>query len=147
MPLAPPQLSSGLESVFSSPGPDAASCARSWADAVVAYAAGIVPPSTTVTPAGDTLAAALATAFASPNAIPGMTSAFMAFAVTVGLGMAPAYAAVPPPAPLTFAALFAGPHPETHADAASQIANLVDTWMRSGTATLVAPPFTPLTWT
>lgn len=94
-----------------------------------------------------TLAGALASAFAAPNAIPAMESAFAAFAVTVGVGMAPTFAAVPPAAPVGFAGQFGGPPPATHAAAASAIASLIDTWMRTGISTLVAPPNTPTPWT
>lgn len=146
MPLALPALQSGLQAVFASPPPDAAGCAQGWADAVGAYAAGIVPPSTAVSSAKSALAGALATAFASPNAIPAMETAFTAFAASVGLGMA-GFAPIPPPAPVGFAAQFGGPAPATHAAAASAIAALIDTWMRTGSATLVAPPNTLTPWT
>jgi hypothetical protein len=63
-----------------------------------------------------------------------METAFASFASTVGTGMAPAFIATPPPGAVGFAAQFAGPYPETHADAGDQIGSLIDTWMRTGTA-------------
>lgn len=147
MPLNLPALSGQLADGFASPAADAAGCAAQWASAVEAYASGIVPPSLSVSTAAAQLEAALAGAFSSPNAIPGMESAFTAFGAAVGLGMAPLYAAVPPPAPVGFAAQFGGPAPATHAAAASAIAGLIDTWMKTGTATLVAPPNTLTPWT
>jgi len=114
---------------------------------MVAYSAGVVPPSTTVTAAGDALSSALVTAFEAPSAAPAMEVAFSQFAVSVGLGMAPTYAAVPPAAPVGFGPQFAGPKPETHADAAEAIGSLIDLWMRTGVSTLVAPPNTPQPWT
>jgi hypothetical protein len=147
MPLALPALSNGLASCFASPAEDAAGCGQQWADAVKAYAAAVVPPSTTVEAAAATLAGALGAAFATPAAIPAMESAFAAFGASVALGMAPAFAGVPPAGPVGFAAQFAGAAPETHGEAASAIAGRIDVWMKSGTATLVAPPNTPVTWT
>jgi hypothetical protein len=75
-----------------------------------------------------------------------MESAFAAFAVTVGGGMV-GFTPTPPAAPVGFASQFGGPKPATAADAASQIASLIDTWMRSGIGTLIAPPNTPTPWT
>ena len=145
MPLALPALTSGLQSCFASPPATRLACARAWADAAVAYATGIAPPSTTVTTAGDALAAALSSAFDSPNSAPAMESAFAQFAATVGLGMA-GFLPTPPVAPVGFAPQFAGPKPATHADAAQQIGGLIDTWIRTGFSTLAAPPGTVVPW-
>lgn len=139
-------LTDGLASTFANPPADAAGCAQGWADAVKAYAAGVVPPSLAVDAAAASLAGALAGAFGSPSAIGGMESAFAAFATTVASGMAPTFAGVPPAAPVGFAAQFGGPAPETHSEAASAIAGRIDAWMKTGTATLVAPPNTPTIW-
>lgn len=145
MPLAPPALQSALESLFAEPPPGAPACADAWAAALLDYAAGVVPPSTTVGVAADALAAALAAAFATPAAVPAVDAAFAAYAAQVGLGMAPAYVAVPPPVPLGIVSLLAAPSP-SHAAAAAAFATLIDTWFRTGTATLVAPPFTVVPW-
>jgi hypothetical protein len=64
-----------------------------------------------------------------------METAFTVFATAVGVGMLPAFVATPPATPVGFATQFAGPKPETHAAAASQISGIIDTWMRTGTAT------------
>lgn len=135
-------LESGIESAAAQPASTSAGCAGQWADAVKAFAAGVVPPSTAVAAAASALESALAGAFASPAAAPGMEAAFTAFGATVAAGMAPAFTAVPPPAPVGFASLFAGPKPETHAQAASAVANLINTWAKTGTATPTAggPP-------
>lgn len=102
---------------------------------MVSYASGVVPASLSVSAAGTTLATSLAGAFATPFAAPGMETAFAAFAASVGAGMAPAFLAAPPTRPVGFASQFAGPAPETHADAAASVASLVDGWMRTATAT------------
>jgi hypothetical protein len=135
MPLSAPGLQSDLESLFASPPATVAECGQAWADAVGAYASGVVPASTTVSAAQATLAGALASAFGTEDAASPMDAAFQAFATTVGTGMAPAFVATPPPSPVGFATLFAPPFPETHAAAAQKYATAIDTWARTGTAT------------
>jgi hypothetical protein len=95
--------------------------------------------------AAAALQSSLASAFGTTDCAPAMESAFAAFAVTVGGGMA-GYVPTPPPAPVGFASQFAGPKPATHASAASAIASLIDTWMKTGLSTLVAPPNTIVPW-
>lgn len=141
MPLATPILQSALEALFAEPPLLVAECAEAWGSAVRDYAAGIVPPSTTVGAAAASLTTALAAAFATPVAAPAFDLAFAAFATTVGAGMLPAFVAVPPPAPLGVAALLAAPQP-THAAAAAAFSASIDLWMRTGSATLAVPPFT-----
>ena len=135
MPLAPSGLSSALEGIAANPPASVAECAQAWADAVGNYASGVVPPSLTVAAAKATLASALASAFAAPAAAPLMETAFTAFAATVSGGMAPAFVGTPPPAPVGFASQFAGPKPATHAAAGAALSSLIDTWMKTGTAT------------
>lgn len=145
MPLALPSLQSGLQGVFASPEATAAACAQKWADAMKSYATSIVPASTTVNAASAALSTALAGAFGSlhePYGIAAMETAFTAFATAVGGGMA-GFTPTPPTGPVGFAGQFED-HPETHAAAATAIAGIIDTWMRTGTAT---PPSGPaVTW-
>lgn len=145
MPLDLSGLTSELESIASNPPEAVEDCASAWAAAVADYASGIIPASAAVAGAEAALASGLTTAFSSAAAAPGMETAFTAFAATVGAGMA-GYTPVPPPAPVGFATQFAGSHPTTHAAAASAIASLIDTWMKTGTATLIAPPNTLIPW-
>ncbi len=145
MPLAPSSLSSGIESVAASPPATAAGCAQAWADAVQSYAAGIVPPSATVAAAAAALAGALTAAFGAPDAAPGMESAFAAFAASLGGGMA-GHVPTPPAGQVGFASQFSGPAPATHSAAAAAIAGRIDTWLRTGLSTLVAPPNTVIPW-
>lgn len=135
MPLNPSGLQTDLQTIAATPPATVALCAQAWANAMGAYTAAILPASTTVNAAKATLQGALTTAFGSSAAAPGMETAFAAFATTVGAGMLPAFVATPPPAPVGFAAQFAGPKPPTHAAAAAQLKTLIDTWMRTGTAT------------
>lgn len=146
MPLNPASLQSALETLFAEPPMTAAECAQAWADAVGDYASGIIPASTTVPAATTALMAALQAAFESPSAPTDFDLAFTAFAATVGAGMLPAFSAVPPAAPLGVATLLATSSP-THAVAAASFASLIDVWFKTGTAALVAPPFTVLPWT
>lgn len=147
MPLDVATLQSDIAAICANPPADAAGCGQAWAAAVGKYASGVVPSSTTVSAAQSALAGALTAAFV-PNggAAPLMETAFAAFAVTVAGGMAPLFTGVPPAAPVGFAAQFAGPMPETPADAGSQIGSLIDKWMKTGKAALVAPPNTVTPW-
>lgn len=145
MPLARPTLQSGLESAFSQGFTNYNAAGQAWADAVQAYASGIVPPSAQVAAAASALSGALATAFQAENAAGPMEAAFAAFVATVGVGMAPAYTATPPAGAIGFAAIFASTK-NTHSQAADEIANAIDAWMKTGTATLATPPNTVVPW-
>lgn len=149
MPLNQAALSNGLASCFAAPAADAGGCGQQWADAVKAYAAGIVPPVPTpaLEGAASALAGALGGAFSNPSAIAGMESAFAAFGAALAAGMLPAWASTPPAGQVGFAAQFGGAPPGTHGEAAGAIAGRIHAWMVTGSATLVAPPNTPVTWT
>ena len=140
-------LRSGLRDLMESPADSAAGCAQLWADAVADWAADVTPPSVGAEGGRAALVSGLATAFDSPDAAPGMESAFAAFAATVGGGMAPAFTAVPPPMPVGFAAKFSGPRPQTHSDAAEEFATLIDSWFRTGTAAPNPPGTVFSAWT
>ena len=147
MPLNPVGLESDLLAIT---GPDSiAAAASDWADAVEAYASGVIPASTTVTAAAATLETALVSAFGSTVAATtaaAMEAAFLAFATTIALGMLPAWTGTPPPAPVGFSALLTT-NKDTAAIFASDWASAIDAWTKTGTAILVAPPNTPVTWT
>ena len=145
MALNPSALQSSLLELFESPPGTRAACAQAWADAIDGYAASIVPASSTVASGIPALASALASAFAAADAAPPFDAAFAAFAATVAAGMLPTFTGVPPPAALNVASLLAVIQP-THAAAAAAFAALIDTWFRTGTAALVAPPNTVVPW-
>lgn len=145
MPLIAANLQNALQSLSENPGATIADCAQLWANAVQSYASTVAPPSTTIAAAGATLTAQLTAAFGQPAAAPAMDAAFTAFALTLGAGMLPAFVAVPPPAPVGFALLFAEPYPPTAAAFGQKMASRIDTWMRTGTATPV-PVGSPLPW-
>jgi hypothetical protein len=142
-------LQGDLLALFANPSPDVTALAEQWRAAMVAYASGIVPPSLNVTTAGATLKSTLIGIFGTTGVAQGaaMDAAFAAFAVSVAAGMLPTYTGVPPASPPGFVANLAPPFPTTHAAAVTKWAGILDTWMRTGTAVLVAPPNGVLPWT
>lgn len=145
MPINGPGMKSALQTGFSSGATTYAAAANSWGDAVQTGTASIIPASTTVAAAATTLKTALAAAFAASNAVPGMVTAFTAFAVTVAAGQLPLYTGVPPASPIDFASIFSSPR-DSHSDAAQAVSDLIETWLKTGSATLVAPPNTVVPW-
>lgn len=145
MPLNGPGMKSALQSGFSAGYTSYAAAGNGWGNAVQTGTASIVPPSTTVAAAVATLKTALTSAFAAPNSIPAMTTAFTAFATTVAAGMLPTYTGVPPAAPINFASVFGSTY-TNHSDPAQAISDLIVNWLKTGTATLVAPPNTVIPW-
>lgn len=154
-----PLLIAALESTPGLPGAgtntsgaNATAVANTWATAVGAWAAAILPPSTTVTAAKATLQTTLATLFAANHATSELSafassleSAHLAFATTVGGGMA-GYAPTPPIGQIGFAGLLTAPAKSSGQDAANAIASALDTWMKTGIATLAVTPFTVVPW-
>lgn len=141
MPLVKATLAMAIQSLSESPpgagSPDPVPMqANAWGDAIGAYFAAVAPPSATVAAATATIKGALASAFGTPGgAGAAMEGAFSAFAATVAAGMAPAFVAVPPVAPVGFATFFARDPDGDFAQSASDLADLVDTWAKTGTAT------------
>lgn len=148
MALNSPALQNGILAVCSAPANSSAGCAQQWADAVVDFAKIIVPAVVpgTVEAAGAAMVATMTGGFSVPGGgAAAMESAFAAFALAVGAGMV-GFVPVPPPRPVGFAALAVPPAPVSHADAAARAATLIDTWMRSGSATPVSGG-PPILWT
>lgn len=123
-----------LNSLFSNPPGTAEECAKLWASAIRDYSLTITPPSTTVQVASNALVPLLITAFKSPNAASVMPYAFAAWAGILGSGMAPAFAGIPPVAPISFISLFGG-FSQTHLEAAQKFALVIHSWVLTGTAT------------
>lgn len=138
-------LQSGIEDLA---GANASEAAQGWADAMEAFASGIVPASTTVSTAAATLATAMQSIMQGTDQATTVTSleaAFAAFAVTVGGGMT-GFIPGPPAAPVGFAALAAVSSTSVETSAAAW-ATSIDTWMKTGASILAVPPFTPVSWT
>lgn len=129
--------------------------AQQWANAARDWMATVVPPSTAVAAASTQLQAQLLTVFrvqATPHPPPNsgaqIDAAFAVFGATIALGMLPAYTAAPPPGVPGFAqAALRGSYARTRAQGAQQVASMLQQWALTGTAVLVAPPFTPVVWT
>ena len=69
------------------------------------------------------------------NFIPVFTSSLTTYGATLGLGMQPAFTAIPPPAPIVIAALVpSGLAGATGAQQAQLLGTLIDAWFRTGTA-------------
>jgi hypothetical protein len=120
--------------------------ALAWSTAVSAWASGIVPPSTTVVAATSALEVELAAVFVSQvDAALALEGVFARFALAVGLGMA-GYVPTPPPGLVGFVAMFLEPRPSSRREGVERLAGRLDAWMRTGSATLVAPPGTVVPW-
>lgn len=147
MPLLISALQTGLPGAGEADYPTTIEgCAAAWRQAIEGWAAGIVPPSTTVGAAAAALEGQLVAAFTA-SSLSAVDDALTAFALAVGVGMLPAYVAVPPAAGPGLVVLLRNARPPTRQAAIDLVAGTLDTWMRTGTATLVAPPFTVLPWT
>lgn len=130
-----------------------AQAALVWATAVGAWATAILPASAAVAAAQSALQAALAGLFATPRSsapevatlAAGMETAHLTFATAVGLGMA-GYAPTPPIGPVGFIDILTSDPRDDSQDAADEIADALDGWMKTGIGTLIAPPFTVVAW-
>lgn len=127
--------------------------AAQWQAAVQAYAAGILPASTTVAAASATLAGTLTGIFSTggdpASKASAMEAAFAAWATAIGLGMV-GFTPTPPAGLIGFAAEFAKPPNQwatTHAIAATLWAGKIDAWLKTGFSTLIVLPNTVVPWT
>lgn len=145
MPINQAGMQTALLSLFEAPPSTVAECAHSWAQAVQTGTAAVVPASTTVAAAATALETQLAAAFAQPSAVVAIEAAFLAFGAAVGLGMLPAFTAVPPAGPVGFASMFTSTR-DSHSEAAQDFSNAIAEWLGTGSATLVAPPNTVVPW-
>lgn len=149
MPLAQPVLESSLRSLFSQPPNTVQACAQSWADALEAYFLPVFPVSTTVSAAAEALVPSLVQTFTTSTTAfttaAQMEASFLTFATTVATGMAPGYTGLPPTAQVGFLSLFSVVR-ETTDQAVAAFTQAIVTWSLTGTATLVAPPFTVTNW-
>lgn len=126
-------LITSLTTLFSDPPTTLVDCADDWGDAVQSYASSIVPASTTVTAASTTLKTTLATTFQnndSPSMLTTLEANFLTWATTIGGGMA-GFTPTPPPGSIGFSSLSDA---SSHSIGATNFANKIDTWMKTGTA-------------
>jgi len=128
-------------------------CASGWANAMSLYASGIIPASTTVTIAASSLEAGLNTAFDAwweagsqdEFTCDLLENAFANFALLLGAGMLAGsqYQATPPPGLLNLCSLG---NATDYTTAIDNFATKIDTWMRTGTAIKVVPPYDTVNW-
>lgn len=138
MPLLLPILQQKLQKLFN-PQTMPASQAESadmWADAVDSYANAVIPASTTAAVAKQGFAAAMQTISADAgNGLVVLSAAFTKYAVDLGVGMAPVFTGVPPPAPLVLDPVAqAGLSGASGDTCASLLATQIDVWFRTATA-------------
>lgn len=108
-----------------------------WAEALEKAVTPISPASSTVAAAKAAFLAAAVGMYASGAVF---SAAVAAFAAELGNGMS-GYTATPPPT--TFVPTSASPVHETACD---QMSTQLVAWLATGTATLIAPPFTTVNW-
>jgi len=116
---------------------DEAEAAEALAGAMAEYAAVVIPASTTVSQAETAMVGALA-GMNAPGAAPAVIpAAFAAFATALAPGMAAAGFTATPPAgvPALAAVAAAGLGGASAETCLSQVASIVDIWMKTGTAT------------
>lgn len=132
-----PLLTSGLKSDLECIACEGCSCfedaAENWGNIIQRYSAGVIPASTTISSAIETLKSELLVDFQSDNAASSMETAFLNFATTVASGMSPAFVGTQPIGSIGFADLFLL-KPETHSEGAQNFADAIDMWMKTGTA-------------
>ena len=118
------------------PGSTAETAAR-WATAVNNYASLVTPPSVTSAAAYAAFQNTLLGMDAnSGNGVAIFTSAFTAYAAALAPGMAPAFAATPPPIPIQLGTIIPslGVGGATAQAIAESMATIIDTWFRTGIA-------------
>lgn len=117
-----------------------------WADICDKLLSTTIPPSTTTAQARAAFIAAM-----QPLKVPGalgiplLNNAFNAYAATLAPGMLPLFTGVPPPVPC-FIPIIPIPQP-TSAPFNLGMCTYLVTWAKTGTATMVGPPFTVTPWT
>lgn len=130
-------------------------CAEAWAEAMRVYALLILPKSSTVESAAAILSLQLKTTFQLRDKeamLDLLESNFADFAKVVSSSMpigTPPYNFTLPVGKVGFKDLFrANPldYPKDWAIAATNFTSKIDTWMRTGTGTLIPFPFTLINW-
>ena len=155
MPLLLSTLEQELTNLMDSTSPNfvgmpnsMADVASNWSNVMFNYTASIIPPSTTGSAAKSAMESILLGIAAPGSFFPLFTAGITAFATTLAAGMLPTYTGVIPVAPLVIEpAMMAIPLVAGNdALRISTMAGIIDTWFRTGTAVLVAPPYTVIPW-
>jgi len=120
--------------------------ADKWSSAILKYSSTIIPPSTTGNAAKLAMQSQLATIQDSNGAIV-FPKSIMAFATALSVGMLPNYTGTPPTTPLIMEPIWdIGIEGCSSEQIAGALADLIDSWFKTGIAILVAPPNTPIIW-
>jgi len=157
MPLDLATLNADLVELATNPTDSFAGQAAAWAGANENHVKGIIPILVDEGAAATVvLEAQLVTAFtamAEEGATPAgnavlLEAAFVQYAAQLIIppNRDPLYTHVVPPAPVGFAPLFAAGASQTIEEFATSFSSLIDIWMKTGTSTLIAPPFTVVNW-
>lgn len=148
MPIPPPnsialQLRSWMDEEYSgfTGWPESQADVNSrWANIADTLLATVIPPSLTAVTARAAFMQVMQAMSYSSQGILILQTAFMAYATTLAAGMAPAFIATPPPMLPPF--ILTGLVTRSAEIEANNIANVLTTWARTGTATPAAggPP-------
>jgi len=143
MPLVSSTLKSALQAIFEGAAqsakapPQESALAQQWASAMFSYGGPVAPPSASGAAAQAAMQSALAGFSQANQAATVLETAFAAFAASLATGMTATGVfslAKPPTGPVGFADVFGGTFDDAR-QAAQAIADKVDTWMKTGTAT------------
>lgn len=160
MALIPQVLASQLTPFFTAPTADIAECATSWGNAMQPYSSIMTPLSLTIQSgtASASLAAELQSVFttwssatdsaALEGLMPLLETAFSNYGTLVSNGIVfldPLYTGfIPPPGDVGFANL--PKEAATWSEGATNVANAIDAWMKTGVAQLRIPPYPLVNW-
>lgn len=155
MPVNKAGLQSALESLFSDPPDNREDCASLWADALQTYVAGMFPPHVAASTgaASAALGAELLGVFTAwwGNSTAGedldcgpFEDAFYNFGLLIKSSDAGLYSGLlEPQLPVGLCSLG---NADSHSSAAADWASTIDTWFKTGTSQLKAPPNTVVNW-
>lgn len=127
---------------------DSVEASSRWADAVNKYGSKVTPASTTAQVAKSAFQSIMSGInVEAGNGLALFVSAFTAYTLQIGLGMAPSFIAIPPPIPIILAPTFAiGNSGGTAEEVSDSMANAIDIYFKTGTATLSSGG-APIFWT
>lgn len=123
-----------------------AEAAVKWANVAETLLAGVVPASTTVTAARATFLSIMAPLSSNGGGLLLLQNAFMGYATTLAGGMTGAgFVGTPPLTPPLISTIFAGNGKEAAAVYANNLATMLVTWAKTGTATPLSGG-SPINW-
>lgn len=121
--------------------------AARWADAINDYGQSVTPVSVSGVAARAAAYAILNVPYPTGGFISILQAALTSYATALAAGMLPLYTGVPPVTVCAVIPAFSLPLDTPIQERINSLVTIIDTWFKTGTATLVAPPNTPTTWT